>query len=65
MNKTTERNVPEQITVNADVLAGMLGLGKASAVKIGTEAGAKICIGKRTIYDVAKVKAYLNTLCGN
>ncbi len=52
------------LTVNADTLAGLLDCGKATAVKIGTDAGAKIKIGRRALYKVSIVEKYLDALSG-
>lgn len=64
MKKTLDRDNKEFITVNADTLAGMLDCGRATAVKIGTDAGAKIQIGRRTLYKVSIVNKYLDFLSG-
>lgn len=64
MKKTLDRDNKEFITVNADTLAGMLDCGRATAVKIGTDAGAKIQIGRRTLYKVSIVNKYLDSLSG-
>lgn len=42
MKKTLNRDSKELLTVNAETLAGMLDCGRTTAVKIGTDAGAKI-----------------------
>ena len=41
MRKTIDRENKEYVTVNADTLAGLLNCGRATAVKIGSDAGAK------------------------
>lgn len=64
MKKTLDRDNKEFITVNADTLAGMLDCGRSTAVKIGTDAGAKIQIGRRTLYKVSIVNKYLDSLSG-
>lgn len=64
MKKTLNRGNEEFITVNADTLAGMLNCGKATAVKIGVNAGARIQIGRRTLYNVSVIKKYLETIAG-
>lgn len=38
-------NKSDMIAVSPETLAGMLNCGRATAVKIGTDAGAKILIG--------------------
>lgn len=66
MRRTLERDkdVKNNLTVNADTLAGMLDCGRATAVKIGVDAGAKIQIGRRTLYKVSIVEKYLGALAG-
>lgn len=65
MRKTMDRAIAAHtLTVNADTLAGMLNCGKATAVKIGTDAGARIQVGRRTLYQVKKIELYLDTLAG-
>ncbi len=62
MNKTTQRKSDQQITVDVEKLAGMLSCGRATARKIGEQAGARITIGRRVLYSVDAVKKYLETL---
>ena len=64
MNKTLNRDNKEFLTVSAETLAGMLNCGRATAVKIGTDAGARIQIGRRTLYKVSIVNKYLEALSG-
>lgn len=64
MKKTLNRNSEKFLTVNAETLAGMLDCGRATAVKVGTDAGAKIQIGRRTLYKVSIVNEYLDSLSG-
>mgnify|MGYP004624628743 FL=1 len=60
MNKTAQRKSDQQITVDVEKLAGMLSCGRATARKIGEQAGARITIGRRVLYSVDAVKKYLN-----
>ena len=62
MKKTLSRDNEKFLTVNADTLAGMLNCGRATAVKIGTDAGAKIQIGLRTLYKVSIIEKYLEAI---
>lgn len=62
MKKTLNRNGEELLTVNTETLAGMLNCGRATAVKIGTDAGAKIQIGRRTLYKVSIIEKYLEAI---
>ena len=64
MRETLDRENKQFLTVNAETLAGMLNCGRATAVKIGTDAGAKIQIGRRTLYKVSIVEKYLDSLSG-
>ena len=64
MNRTLDRDNKQFLTVNAETLAGMLNCGRATAVKIGTDAGAKIQIGRRTLYKVSIIEKYLDSLLG-
>lgn len=52
----------DRITVNADTLAGMLDCGRATAIKIGTDAGARVQIGTRVLFKVAEVERYISEL---
>ena len=64
MRKTLDRNKDDEkkICVNAETLAQMLDCGRATAVKIGTDAGAKFNIGRRAFYKVSVIEEYLDTL---
>lgn len=62
MKKTLSRDNEKFLTVNADTLAGMLNCRRATAVKIGTDAGAKIQIGRRTLYKVSIIEKYLEAI---
>lgn len=67
MHKTINKSVTfdkknQHLTVNAETLAALLDCGRATAVKIGTDAGAKIQIGRRTLYKVSIIEKYLETI---
>ena len=64
MNKRTTYFFDElpKITVSAPELAEMLSVGRATADKIGTAAGAVVRIGRLKRFNVDKVKIYLSTL---
>lgn len=51
-----------RMTVNTETLAEYLDCGRATAVKIGAAAGAKIQIGKRVLWNIGKVKKYLDAI---
>lgn len=67
MRKTLNRGNEEKgkLAVNAETLAGMLDCGRATAVKIGTDAGARIQIGRRALYNVSIIEKYLNAVSGD
>ena len=48
------------LTVTTEHLAELLDCGKVTARSIGEKANAKIKIGRRTLWNVEKIKAYLN-----
>lgn len=54
MNKTLFRESKEQITVDIEKLSAMLSCGRATARKIGEQAEARICIGRRVLYSVIR-----------
>ena len=62
MNKTLVRESDEKITVDIDSLSAMLSCGHATARKIGEQAEARICIGKRVLYSVDRVKMYIRDI---
>lgn len=66
MKKTLDRgnDKGKNLTVNAETLAGMLDCGRATAVKIGTDAGARIQIGRRALYNVSIIERYLDAMSG-
>lgn len=63
MLKTANRSTKdtEFITVSTDRLAELLDCGKSTARNIGEKAGAKIKIGRRTLWNINKIKDYLNS----
>ena len=59
MNKTKIRATEQPIAVDIEGLSAMLSCGRATARKIGEQAGAKIVRGRRVLYSIEKVKKYL------
>jgi hypothetical protein len=64
MRKTLNRESKNMVMVSAETLAGMLDCGRATAVKIGADAGAKVQIGRRALYKVSIIEKYLESLAG-
>ena len=61
----TKERKPETggvITIGLPELMARLNTGRPTAERIAVEAGAKIKIGKRTLYHVGKIEAYLEQL---
>lgn len=62
--RRSELDKGNMVTVCAETLAEMLNCGRATAVKIGLDAGARIQIGRRTLYKVSIVEKYLESIAG-
>lgn len=63
MNKTKVTTEPDKkLTVDIVGLQALTGLGRASATKIGQDAKAVIYVGRRRLFFVPKVAAYLEGL---
>lgn len=56
-----EKEFP-QLAVNTAVLMKMLNCGKPTAMKIGNEAGAKIVIGRKILWNPRIVQQYLDSI---
>ncbi len=56
------RNDIEAKYASCKELMKITGLGKNKVIELGTLAKAKIKFGRRTLYDIEKVYAYLETL---
>ena len=60
-----DRRKPETggpITIGLPELMARLNSGRQTAEKVAAAAGAKIKIGRRTLYHVGKIEAYLDQL---
>ncbi len=62
MRKTKERYINNRIAVDIEALSAMLSCGRDTAKKIGEDAEARICIGRRVIYSVPKVEKYIDNI---
>ena len=68
MHKTLKRFGVEsgkKLAVTTDELQEMLGCGRYTACQIGLKAEARMQLGKRVLWNVHKVKAYLESISGN
>ena len=52
----------EPLAVPLKVLAGMLGCGLQTANKIGTEAGARVRLGKRVVFRLDRIREYVDAM---
>ena len=50
------------ITTNTIGLMKMLGCGKVTSVKIGTDAEAKVQVGKRVLWNLPKIQKYIDVI---
>lgn len=62
MNKTNATETENKISVDIKGLQSLCGVGRNTAAKIGEDAGAVIRIGRRKLYSVSKVQAYMDSL---
>ena len=64
MVKQTDRApvTGDAITIALPELMAKLNCGRCTAEKVAAAAGAKIKIGRRTLYHVGKIENYLDTL---
>ena len=62
MRKTTESQLElkHRMLISTADLQEFLSCGRSTTIKIGTEAGAKIQIGKRVLWNREKIQKYLN-----
>ncbi len=54
--------VENQMLVDTNGLQEMLSAGRPAAVKIGTEAGARVQSGRRVFWNVRKVQQYIDAI---
>ena len=52
----------EPLYISITDLRPLLSVGKVTAEKVGEAANAKVKVGKRTLYNVEKIKKYMESL---
>lgn len=63
MNATIKSDsLSDRVTLTSDELALVMGCGRKAAVNAGIEAGARIKIGRRVLWNVKKVQEYLDQI---
>ncbi len=60
MNKRRQSGIESKLAVDIYALMDLLSVGRHTAEKFGEDAGAVIRIGKRKLYNVEKIKDYLD-----
>ena len=62
MENTAVIDMKDRRAVDTKELEKMIGAGYRTAIQIGTEAGARIKIGRRVLWNVKKVQEYLDAV---
>ena len=65
MNMRKKVESDNQIAVDINALQNMLGVGRNTADDIGKKAGAVIKVGRRKLFNVKKIQAYMDSLTEN
>lgn len=65
MKKTRTTDISfEDLTVDTAGLQALTNVGIKTAAEIGMAAGAKIYVGRRVLWNVAKIRKYLDEISG-
>ena len=62
MRKTTEDKAQNRLTVAVERLVAMLSCGEVTAKKIADYAEARVVVGRRVLYNVDKIKKYIDAM---
>lgn len=62
MKKTGVRKSDDAIMVNTETLMKLLSCGRYSAVRVGIDANARVQIGRRVLWNVARVRQYVDAI---
>ena len=62
MNKAKFQKVEDPLLINTLELKSYLSSGRETAIKIGILAGARIQVGKRVLWNVEKIKNYIDEI---
>ena len=65
MRKTTEYKAENRLTVDIEGLMAMLSCGEVTAKKIADYAEARVIVGRRVLYNVDKIKKYLDAMAAD
>ena len=62
MRQTKERYAEQKVAVDIEGLSALLSCGQSTAKKIAEDVGAKICIGRRVLYSVDRIRRYVDLI---
>lgn len=63
MNKTESKNhALNNLAVNTETLMEVLDCRRKTATEIGNNAGAKMCVGRKILWNVKLIQQYLDTI---
>lgn len=62
MRTDNSTSIDNSLAVNTLTLMKMLNCGKPTAIRIGTEAGAKIVIGRKILWNPRIIRRYLDDI---
>ena len=57
-----EAVAPDALLVDTKTLQRITGCGRDAATKIGNDAGARVRVGKRLLWNVEKIKKYISLI---
>lgn len=63
-NKNENLSPEKKLAVDTKELQEMLGCGRHTACEMGMRANARIQLGKRVLWNVGKIRAYLDSTAG-
>ena len=62
VENNSDINIADKIAVTTAELQVILSCGKVTAIRVGTEAGARMQFGRRVLWNIEKIRAYLNSV---
>ncbi len=62
MRKAQFKSVDNPVMVDTNMLQSYLSCGRLTAVKLGEEANAQVKLGKRVLWNIEKIKQYVNSI---
>ena len=62
MRKAQFKSVDNPVMVDTNMLQSYLSCGRITAEKLGEEANAQVKLGKRVLWNIEKIKQYVNSI---